>query len=146
MVREVRCKAIEAIGDRGAGWATGFVVGAEHEMIDEQLRAPAEEPAETRPSIIRVERVILRDLHPRQLLPSKRKLVASPRMGLLGLEQLEPLLQPFLRPPERICRCNRRHLLFLSCGSPPQARPGWLPSRRRGQARLRPTGKAGTWL
>ena len=43
MVGQVYGEAVEAVGDRGAGRAPGRVVGAEHEVVHENLRAAAEE-------------------------------------------------------------------------------------------------------
>ena len=63
-------------------------------MIDEQLRASAEEIGEGRRALVGLEAVLLVDSNPGQLLPLPRQLVAAPRQRLLGLEQLQPGRKP----------------------------------------------------
>ena len=94
MVREVDDGAVEAVGDRRAGRTPRRVVGPEHEVIDEQLRASSEEIGEGRGALVGLEAVLLVDPDPGQLLPLPRQLVAAPRQLLLGLEQLQPGREP----------------------------------------------------
>jgi hypothetical protein len=86
---------IEMIGNQGAYGAALALVGepesvAEHEVIDEELRAPTEEVRRRGAAFISFESMFLIDPNPRQLLPLSRQFVASPRVLLLRLEQLEP--------------------------------------------------------
>ena len=80
------------------------VVGAEHEVVDEELRAPSEKVLERGASLVGVEPVLLVDPDPRQRLPPLRELVAAPRQLLLRLEQLEPRGEPLVAGPGRVRR------------------------------------------
>src|SRR5579884_3410650 len=80
-----------------------------HLLHREQLRAPAEEVAERRAPLVRVEAVVLADRHPRQRLSHPGELVAAPGQLLLGGEQLEPRSEPLLARS----RCVIRHLRSL---------------------------------
>src|SRR5579885_2512750 len=94
----------EAVRNHRAGGAARRPVGSEHEMVDEELRAPAEEVGERGAPAIGLEAVLLLDLDPGQLLPPPRQLVAAPRQLLLRLQQIEPRRQPFLACPGGVCR------------------------------------------
>jgi hypothetical protein len=59
-------------------------------VVDEELRAPAEEVGQRGAPLVGVEAVVLVDADPRQLLPSSRQLVGAPSELLLRLEQREP--------------------------------------------------------
>src|SRR3989441_7807310 len=85
--------------DRRAVRAPRRVVGPEHEVVNEELRAPSEEVCQRGASLVGLESILLVDPDPRQLLPPLRQLVAAPRQLLLRLEQLEPLCEPSLRVP-----------------------------------------------
>jgi hypothetical protein len=63
-------------------------------VIDEELRASAEEIGKRRRSLVGFEAVVLVDAHPWQLLPQPCQLVAAPRQRLLNLEQLQPCRKP----------------------------------------------------
>src|SRR6266436_3232669 len=58
--------AVEAIRDRRTGRTTRRVVGPEHEMVDEELRAPSEEVCQRDTPFIGLESVLLVDPDPRQ--------------------------------------------------------------------------------
>src|SRR4051794_23284035 len=81
--------AVEPVGDRRARWTPAREVGAEHEVVDEQLGAPAEQVAQRGRSGRGLEAVLLLDGDPRKLLPAPGELVATAGVLLLGLEQLE---------------------------------------------------------
>src|SRR5579883_523425 len=104
VVRQVNREAVEAVRNHRAGGAARRPVGSEHEMVDEELRAPAEEVGERGAPAIGLEAVLLLDLDPGQLLPPPRQLVAAPRQLLLRLQQIEPRRQPFLACPGGVCR------------------------------------------
>jgi hypothetical protein len=58
---EVDDRAGEAVGDRRAGRAPRSVAGAEHEVIDQQLRPPGEQAGERCRALVGVEPVFLAD-------------------------------------------------------------------------------------
>src|SRR5689334_15299564 len=97
-------KTVEAVGNRGARWTARRVVGSEHEVVDEKLRAPPEEVRQRGAPFIGLEPVLLVDPDPRQLLTLPRQLVAAPRQLLLRLEQLEARCQPLLTCPGHVSR------------------------------------------
>src|ERR1700745_302395 len=87
-------EAVEAVRDRRAGRTPRRVVGPEHEVVDEELRAPSEEVCQRGAPCIGLESVLLVDPDPRQLLSPPRQLVAAPCQLLLRLEQLQPRCEP----------------------------------------------------
>ncbi len=96
VVGEVDGEAVEPVGDRRAGRTPGLVVGPEHEVIDEELRAASEEVRQRGAPLVGVEAIGLVDPNPRQFLPPPRQLVAAPRQLLFVLEQCEPGLTPLI--------------------------------------------------
>ena len=90
VIREVDSGAVETVRDRGTGRTPCGVLGPEHEVIDEKLRASSEEIGERRCALVRLEAVLLVDSNPGQILPLLRQFIATPRQSLLGLEQLQP--------------------------------------------------------
>src|SRR5258708_2290763 len=86
--------AIEAVRDRRAVRTPCRVLGPEHEVIDEQLRASSEETGKGCWTLVGFEAVLLVDAHPGQFLPPTRQFVAPPRQRLLGLQQLQPGCKP----------------------------------------------------
>ena len=109
MVGQVHGDSVEAVRDRRAGRAAGGVVGSEHEVVDEELRAPTEEVCQRGAPLVGLEAISLIDRHPRQVLPLARQLVAAAREFLFGLEQFQSCLQPFFVCAGLVCR----HCLFL---------------------------------
>src|SRR5438874_1986445 len=99
VVLEVDDRAVEAVRDRRAGRAAGGVLGPEHEVVHQELRAPAEQIRQRGAALVGLEPVLLVDPDPRQLLPLPGQLVAAPGQLLLSLEQLEPRRQPLLTGP-----------------------------------------------
>src|SRR5207247_5400459 len=91
--------AAQPVRDRHAGRTPRRVVGPEHEVVDEELRAPSEEVCQRGAPLVSFESILLVDPDPRQLLPSPRQLVAAPRELLLRLEQLDPRCGPLLTCP-----------------------------------------------
>src|SRR5690349_4641425 len=90
VVGQVNREAVEAVGDRRAGGAARGEVGPEHEVVDEQLRAPPEQAGQRRRSLVGLEPVLLVDPEPGELLALPRHFVAVPRQLLLRIEQLQP--------------------------------------------------------
>ena len=68
VVRQVDDDGVEAIGDGGAGRAAGRVVGAEHEVVDQQLRASLKEFGQGGAAVVGIEAVRLVEANPRQCL------------------------------------------------------------------------------
>src|SRR5918996_311913 len=104
MIGQVNYEPIEAVRDRRAGRTARCVVRPEHEVVDEELRAPSEEVRQQGAAFISLKSVLLVDLNPRQLLTSPRQLVATPRELLLRLKQLEPRCQPLFTCPGPVLR------------------------------------------
>ena len=96
MVGEVDGDAVEAVGDRRAGRTAGRKVGPEHEVVDEELRAPSEEVVERGAPFLGIESIRLVDPDPRQLLAPPRQLVAATGQLLLLFEQREAGAQPLV--------------------------------------------------
>src|SRR5258708_39804613 len=94
--------AIEAVRDRRAVRTPCRVLGPEHEVIDEQLRASSEETGKGRWTLVGLEAVLLVDPHPGQSLSPPRQFVAPPRERLLGLEQLQPGRKPLFTCSGRV--------------------------------------------
>src|SRR5215211_3649854 len=85
---------------------------AEHEVVDEQLRAPVEELGEGLPSLVGLEDVLLLHRHPGQLLASPRELVpracaaSRPRAARGGPPATPPPFQ-FDVPPSAFLSVSR---------------------------------------
>src|SRR5919106_5960559 len=103
--------AVERVRDRRAGRTPRLEVGPEHEVVDDQLRAPAEQVFERSAPLVGLEPVLLVDPNPGQLLPPPRQLVAAPGKLLLGLQQLEPRGTPFFTGSGLVLR-HRSCLLY----------------------------------
>ena len=78
----------EGVRDRGADGTAGLVRGAEHEVVDEQLRATVEEVGERLRAVLGLEPVVLLDRHPGELPPLLRELVTAMGELLLLREEL----------------------------------------------------------
>src|SRR6266481_1933366 len=94
----------EAVGDRRAGRTPRLVVGPEHEVVDEELRASSEELCQRGAPLVGLESVLPVDPDPGQLLPPPRQLVAAPRQLLLLLEQPKPGCKPLFTRSGHVCR------------------------------------------
>src|SRR5919109_2625361 len=113
---------VEAIRDGRAGWAAGGVVGPEHEVVDEELRAPLEEVCQRGAPRVGLESIRLVDPNPWQfLLPPSSQLVAAPRELLLLLEQLKPRGEPFFTCSGYVLRHRSSHLRVVTSAA--SARP-----------------------
>src|SRR6185437_9638870 len=98
--------AVEPIGDARARRTARGVVGAEHEVIDEELRPSAEQVRQRRASGVGLELIVLVDADPGQRLPLPRELVATAGQFLFGLQQVESSRQPFLSSAGVYGRCH----------------------------------------
>ena len=87
---------VEAVGRRRAGRTASRVAGPEHEVVDDQLRAPVEQLRECARAFGRIEAILLLHLDPRQLASQFRQLVTEPGVLLLPREQRLSRGQPRL--------------------------------------------------
>jgi hypothetical protein len=62
-----------------------YLFGREHEVVDEELRAPSKEVCQGSVPLASLESILLVESHPREALPP-RHLVATSRELLLSLE------------------------------------------------------------
>src|SRR5436309_1563394 len=99
--------AVETIGDGGAGGTAGGVIGAKHEVVDDDLRPASKKVNERGAPILGVEPVFFVDPDPWQLLSSPRQLVASAGKLLLSVEELLSGGDPFLARNDLVFRVNR---------------------------------------
>jgi hypothetical protein len=104
VIGQVDGNAVEPIRDRRTGRASRFVVGPEHEVINEKLRAPLEEIRERGAALVGVESIGLVDSHPRQRLSLPRQFVAASREVFLRIKQLEPRGQPLFMCSNHVLR------------------------------------------
>src|SRR5215471_17866232 len=112
MIREMDSDTVVAVRDRRARRTACGVVGPEHEMVDEELRAPAEEMSERCFSFVGLELIFFVDLDPRQFLTFSRQLIAPSREFFLSLEQLESGGEPLFTCSGFVFR-HRFWLLFF---------------------------------
>src|SRR5215467_11082423 len=84
---QVRYRTVEAVRPRGAERAARGVRRAEHEVVDDQLRAPVKELSQGLGPRGGVEPVVLLDRHPGQRAPRGGELVAAARQLLFLGEQ-----------------------------------------------------------
>src|SRR5207244_939449 len=96
--------AIEGVGPGRADRAAGRVVRAEHEVVDEQLRASVEELRQPLWTVLGLEGVLLLHPHPGQLAALAGEVVAAPRQLFLSLEQCVACSEPFLACSDLVLR------------------------------------------
>src|SRR5439155_19550658 len=134
VVGQVDDEAVEPVCDRRAGRTPRRVVGPEHEVVNEELRAPSEEVCQRGAPLVGLESIFLVDPDPRQLLPPPRQLVAAPRELLLLLEQLNPGCKPLFMCPGHVLRHRSSPLpsgvLHRAFPSVPLMPRSPIPSRR----------------
>jgi hypothetical protein len=92
---KVSRNAVEIVGPERARFASLVPVGGEHEMIDNQLRAPVEQVGQRQLAPWPVEAVGLVHPLPRQGLPAAREGVTLAGKHLFGDKQLASRVQPF---------------------------------------------------
>src|SRR6202165_6064494 len=96
-VAQVNERAVEPVAQAGAaGAGAERVVGAEHDVVGEQLRAPVEELGQGLLAVLGVELVLLLDPDPGQIATRFRDLLVSLPPPGLGLGALPPGPLPFL--------------------------------------------------
>jgi hypothetical protein len=96
-VVEMHARRIELVPEvRAPGAGADLVVGPEHDVVGEQLRASVEELGERLLAVLGVELVLLLHRHPGQLAALLGHLLAE--LGVLGLELRELVASrlPFL--------------------------------------------------
>src|SRR5215469_15542728 len=95
----MHCKPVEAVCDRRTRRTAGGVVRPEHEMVEEELRAPSEEIRERGVAFVGLKPILLVDPNPRQFQTPLCQLVAAPGQLLLCLEQVQARCEPLLACP-----------------------------------------------
>src|SRR5215469_9432539 len=136
---QMRYRTVEAVRPRRAGRAARRVVRAEHEVIDDQLRAPVKELSQRLWPLGGVEPVFLLDRHPGQRAPRGGQLVAAARQLFFLREQFVAGRLPLLAGCDFAVghRCpsflTGRDCLWMS--------RVWRPG---GSLRLRPVDRADT--
>ena len=79
VIGQVDDGAVEPVRDRRAGRTPRRVVGPEHEVVEEELRAASEEVCQRGAPLVGLESILPVDPNPGQLLTPPRQLVAAPR-------------------------------------------------------------------
>src|SRR5262245_26020787 len=138
----MRADGVEVIRDQRAPGASLALFGqpepvTEHEVIDEELRAPGKEVGQRALPLLGVELIRLVDPNPRQLPPLPCQRVALADVFLLRIEQLDSRLQPFLARSGLVLRRRfsysswRRHQALPSSFRPLGARSShwYMPHR-----------------
>src|SRR5262245_33919479 len=103
MISEMHRESVEAVRDRRTRRTSRRVVGPEHEVINEELRAPTEEIRQRGAALFGLESIRLVNPHPWQLLTLLGQRVAAPREILLGLEQCQSRRQPLFTCSRCVC-------------------------------------------
>src|SRR5262245_20590377 len=93
-MREMDGDAIEIVCPERARLAAFLPVRPEHEVIDNELRAPVEQPGERELAAWPLEPIGLLHPLPRHRHAPLRQLIALPCELLLRRQQLQPRLQP----------------------------------------------------
>ncbi len=86
--------SVDVVRHEGAGWAALLPARSKHEMLHQKLLTALEQLGERDGAVGPTEDIRLIDLHPGQLPPQLRELVAAPRQVLLGGQQVQPGLEP----------------------------------------------------
>jgi hypothetical protein len=122
-VVQVDERAVEAVRETAAAGAGAvLVVGPEHDVVGEKLRASVEQLDEGLPAVLGVELVGLLDRYPRELEPLLPDLFVLPRLLGLELSELVTGRLPVLAGSNLVLR-------HLTSSSPPASTtPGY--SRR----------------
>jgi predicted dithiol-disulfide oxidoreductase (DUF899 family) len=105
------------------------VVGAEHEVVDEKLRAPVEEVGQRLRPVVGLEAVVLLHCNPWQRLPFPGEVVAPAGELLLLCQERGPGGQPLLARPDLVLRHSG--LLPLTTSRPAAGRKLIAAVRRR---------------
>src|SRR2546421_3916617 len=107
-------RAVEPVAQVGAtGAGAERVVGAEHDVVGEQLRAPVEELGEGLLAVLGVELVLLLDRDPGEIETLSLDPLVSLRLLRLELGELVPRRLPFLTCSNPVFG----HLIFLPSDS-----------------------------
>src|SRR5262245_12237244 len=104
MIGQMHRESVEAVRDRRTRRTSRRVVGPEHEVINEELRAPAEEIRQRGIPLFGLESIRLVNPHPWQLLTLLGQRVAAPRKILLGLQECQSRRQPLFTCSRHVCR------------------------------------------
>ena len=91
---EMDDRRIVVVGPESAALAAGLPVRAEHEVIDDELAAAAEQFAEGDAALFALEHIIGLDFLPRERTPLGGERLAGAGEGLFLLEQPQPRRSP----------------------------------------------------
>jgi hypothetical protein len=95
--------AVEAVGPVRADRAPRSPLGAEHEVVDDELRASGEQLGQRPFAVLGIEDVLLVDGHPGEFPAAPGQLVTLAAVRLLCLEQCQAGLEVFLLASNRVC-------------------------------------------
>ena len=112
MIRQVNDEAVKAVCYGRAGRTPCCVVGPEHEMVDEELRAASEEIRQRGSAFVRIESIVLVDPNPRQFLPPLCQFVTAPDELFFVLKKRQSRCQPLFACSGFVC-CHRSSPLSL---------------------------------
>src|SRR5439155_26095067 len=132
-VNERAVESVAQVGAAGAGAAR--VVGAEHDVVGEQLGAAVEELGEGLLAVLGVELVLLLDRDPGEIETLSLDLLVSLRLLGLELGELVPGHLPLLAGSNLAFR--HLHLLSLDSNGPARADP-IVGSDATGITKIRP--------
>ena len=101
---DATANAVEAVGNRRARRTAGLVVGAEHEVIDEELRAPSEEIRQRDAALVGVESILLVDPAPTAAPVAARASSSLRRVSSFSASSKSSrCCQPFSRASRCLC-------------------------------------------
>src|SRR5579883_334674 len=113
-VREMDLRGIEVVGQKRAALAAFLPIGAEHEVIDDELAPAGEQIREGFGAVRAFENVLLFDAFPGQLAALPVELIAAARELLFGGQVREARLAPFLAGNDFVRRLRCGHDGILS--------------------------------
>ena len=103
---------VGVIGHVGAALATLLPARPEHEVLDDQLAAPAEKVRERNASAPALEAVVLFDLHPRKRPAFRRERVHLAGELFFFREEFRPGGEPFGARGNRVIRISCSLMVF----------------------------------
>src|SRR5262249_32725535 len=113
----------------------GFVARAEHEVVDEKLRAAAEQLRQCLWAVAGLEDVLLVDPNPRKRPALSCEFVTEPGVFFLPLQQLGTRRLPLFPCRALVgCRC-RFHRCLVLLGAPFRRAWNWSAAKKSSRAR-----------
>src|ERR1700733_1793558 len=112
---QVDRNSIEIVGPKRAAFAGIFPIRAKHEVLDDKLRAIAEQLRQGFLSVGRVERIVLFHPHPRQGAPLGTESISFAGEGLFPGQVLPARFQPRLTGNHGMSVDHLVSFLFADC-------------------------------